>query len=526
MNFFYKFFIVLFFSQIFFWNICAEYSENNWEIFFNWEKIEKIDEKSFKILDEKFAIDKNSAFFLWKKIEESEPFSFKIFWWDYSHDFRNIFFENKKIWKFSKTDFEARKIFYLWNFYFINWDDVFLFWEKVLWDGQSFEIILEDWKFSWYTKDKNFVYINSQKIIWANPKYFSSKLKNFTDDKNWKYFWYSVDNKKIFYFWEEIFKNFFYKNNLKNWDYLEILESNSDVKIFKILEKIFYNWEKISDDWKNFKILEKNYFSDSKNLFYKNKKIIKNFEIKKLKFLDFLSFWYLKTDFWIFFKWKKISEDVKNFKVLENFYAKDSKNIFLNWEKILWKDLKNFLNKNKKINYFFDDVSKNDDFFEAINFVKNKNIMTGYFTEKWNIFKKDEKINRAEFIKTLISTKFSEERINLCPVNSIYFLDLPFWIWYEKFVCTAKKENLINWYSNWTFWWSKFINLAEALKILSKTYKLKTSEFKTNLWYLEYFIFAKRNGLLDWLENVKVWDLLSRWEVARLIFNFENIRNK
>lgn len=528
---FYKFFAILFFLQIFFiniflnsWKIFAKYSQNNWEIFFDDEKISWIrgwvDEKSFKIIinpdleinieNSKFAIDKNSAFYLWEKIKDSEPFSFEIFWWNYSHDFRNIYFENKKIAKFSKKNFLDGKIFYLWNFYFINWDDVFLFWEKVLWDWNSFEILGD-----WYTKDKNYVYLNSQKIIWANPEFF--KILNF---------WYSKDDRKIFYFWEEVFENFFYKNDLRNLDDLKILNE----KYFQIWEKIFFEWEKISNDWKNFEILERNYSCDKNNLYFKNKLILAN-----KKNLEFLPFWYLKTDFWIFFEWEKISLDTENFEILENFYAKDSENIFFNWEKVLWEDLKIFLNKNEKINYFFNDISENDKFFEAINFVKNKNIMTWYFSEEWNLFKKDEKINRAEFIKTIISAKFSEDRINLCPVDSIYFWDLPFWIWYEKFVCVAKKENLINWYliwkldSNWEwnfdFWWWKLINLAESLKILSKTYKFETAElkleFKTDLWYLEYFIFAKRNNLLEWLEDVKVWDFLSRGEVARLIYNFE-----
>jgi hypothetical protein len=493
---------LIFFNQ----NVYAEYSQLNWEYFFNDEQISSVknwaDNKSFKIIDEKYWIDKNSAFYLWEKIEDSEPFSFKVFWWNYSYDFRNIYFEDKKNSRFSKNDFEKWKVFYLWNFYFINWDDVFLFWEKVLWDWESFEIIWD-----WYSKDKNFVYLNSQKITWAEPEFF--KIMNF---------WFSKDDKKIFYYWDEIYKNFIYKNNLKNLDNIEILNE----KIFKIWEKIFFEWEKISDDWKNFLILEGEYFKDLNNLFYKNKRIIENYRIKHL---DFLPFWYLKTDFWIFFEWEKISLDVKNFEVLENFYAKDSKNIFFNWKKILWEELKIFLNKNKKINYFFNDVLEDDKFFEAINFVKNQNIMTWYFSDEWNIFNKNKKINRAEFVKTMISTKFSEERIDLCPIDSVYFWDLPFWIWYEKFACVAKKENLINWYSiwNWDFdfrWW-KFINLAEVLKILSKTYKFETSEFKTDLWYLEYFIFAKRNDLLDWLGYLKVWDFLNRGEAARLIFNFE-----
>jgi len=555
---FYFLFLIFFFSQ----DIFADYFVNDWEIFFNSEKISNVDEKSFKILDSDFAIDKNFAFYKWKKISGSEPFSFEILWWKYSKDFRKIYFENEKISDFSKNS----EVKYLWNFYLKNLDNIFLLWEKIFWDGESFEILWD-----WYTKDKNSVFLYNEKIIWANPQNFQ-----ILD------FWYSTDWKKFFFNWEEKFKWFSYKFSTKNIKFLS-------EKIFKTEDWVFFEWEKISNNGENFFLIDENFSSDWKNIFFEWKKLekilgdfsftdsrlcandtassgqddfIKNnfyfsngkylyfkdkFLSENLKNLEFLKFWYVKTSDWIFFeweknssdvknfeilenwyskdskniffKWKKISEDLKNFEIIDEFYARDLKNIFYFWEKIFWEDLEIFLENHQKISPFFQDISQDDKFFEAINFVKNQKIMTWY---DWNIFKKEQKINRAEFVKTLISAKFSEDRINLCPTNSIYFLDLPFWIWYEKFVCVAKKNLILNWYSDWNFWWWNLINLAEVLKILSKTYKLETSEFKSDLWYLEYFIFAKRNWLLENLEYLKVWDFLTRGEVAQVIFNFEN----
>lgn len=533
-------------------NIFAQYFIEDWSIFFNSEKIFSADEKSFKIIDTKFATDKNSAFYLWQEILDSEPFSFEVLWWNYSKDFKNIYFEWEKISDFSKN----YEVEYLWKFFLKNWEQIFLLWEKIIWDWESFEILWD-----WYTKDKNFVYLHNQEIIWAKPENFE-----ILD------FWYSKDSEKIFFYWEEIFNNFYYKFSLKNINFLS-------EKIFSTESWIFYNWEKISNNSENFFIIDENFSSDWINIFFEWEKLEKifwnfsesNFEksefIKNdfyfsnwkylyfkdellssnLQNLEFLKFWYVKTLDWIFydwekissdfenfqilenwyskdsenifFGWNKISEDVENFEILDDFYAKDLRDIFLNWEKIFWEDLEIFLENNEKIEPFFQDVLENNKFFEAITFVKNQKIMTWY---DWNIFKINQKINRAEFVKTLISAKFSEEKINICPTNSVYFLDLPFWIWYEKYVCVAKKNLILNWYSDWNFWWWNLINLAEVLKVLSKTYKLETSEFKSDLWYLEYYIFAKRNNLLDWLENLKVWDFLTRWEVAQIVYNFEN----
>ena len=56
----------------------------------------------------------------------------------------------------------------------------------------------------------------------------------------------------------------------------------------------------------------------------------------------------------------------------------------------------------------FNDVPETDRFYKAIDFVKDNNIVSGY---EDGSFKPDNPINRAELLKIIIESKFSDDII-------------------------------------------------------------------------------------------------------------------
>lgn len=126
----------------------------------------------------------------------------------------------------------------------------------------------------------------------------------------------------------------------------------------------------------------------------------------------------------------------------------------------------------------FTDVQESNNFFDAINYLKENKIVQGY---KDGSYQPEKKINRGEFTKIIIAAYFDETEIKNCDVNQLKFSDLPKDQWFSPYICTAFENKIIKGFSDNTFRHSAEINYGEAAKIISVTEALfNKKEFPKN----------------------------------------------
>jgi len=159
----------------------------------------------------------------------------------------------------------------------------------------------------------------------------------------------------------------------------------------------------------------------------------------------------------------------------------------------------------------FTDVLLDEDFFTAIRFMKDEEIVNGYADGS---FKPKNKINRAEFIQILIMARFADE---LIPVSKSCFSDFEKGAWFAPAVCLAKEKGIIRGYDDGTFCPDGELNLAEAVTILVKTFgfvvRLTTENEE---WYVPFFERAEKIKIYP-SQFGKPNDLLVRGQMSELV---------
>jgi len=145
-------------------------------------------------------------------------------------------------------------------------------------------------------------------------------------------------------------------------------------------------------------------------------------------------------------------------------------------------------------------------------------------------FYPDTKINRAEFVKMIMETfwLWSTESVK----SSFY--DIPSGIWYEKYIVKAETLWIIEWYPNWSFWPSRYINRAEAVKIVLRaakvsvenTWKKSFTDVESDKWYAKYIEKAKSIWIIHWYLDWSFWpaDKLTRWQIAKIVFRMFEVK--
>lgn len=160
----------------------------------------------------------------------------------------------------------------------------------------------------------------------------------------------------------------------------------------------------------------------------------------------------------------------------------------------------------------------------AIESILEQGIVKGYEDQT---FRPDNSINRAEFLKILIESRFPVESQTRDSINPFCFEDLKESIeWYSGYVCLAKDKKIINGYPDQTFRPSEFINRAEAAKILYQVYFESVAEV-SDPWYQIYLdLLEEKNLFLPPLqENLEM--PLTRGEMAFLVDQLnQHLNNK
>ncbi|MBN2306448.1 S-layer homology domain-containing protein, partial [Candidatus Peregrinibacteria bacterium] len=174
------------------------------------------------------------------------------------------------------------------------------------------------------------------------------------------------------------------------------------------------------------------------------------------------------------------------------------------------------------IAYAFYDVLESDRYYKAINLVRNEGIVSGYPDGS---FKPERKINRAEMLKIIIESKFSESEIEQCLANEMqpdwtytFLTDVPRHEWFAKYVCIAKINDIIQGYPDGTFKPANNINFVEALKITAKAYGIPFSE--EGVWYEDLIKKVNERGNLIPLTINEFGQEITRGEMADMIGRF------
>lgn len=128
----------------------------------------------------------------------------------------------------------------------------------------------------------------------------------------------------------------------------------------------------------------------------------------------------------------------------------------------------------------FSDVSISDPHQTAIGYMQETGIISGYPD---GTFRPDQTINRAEFTKIVTGMLYTKNTIDSC--STAHFSDSTQGAWYEPYVCTAQKEQLVNGYPDGSFRPDASINFAEAAKILVRGLHLPHVS-DNGPWYQEY----------------------------------------
>ncbi len=177
----------------------------------------------------------------------------------------------------------------------------------------------------------------------------------------------------------------------------------------------------------------------------------------------------------------------------------------------------------------FTDIPKNNPHYEAIEFLRENNIVKGYPD---GTFKPDRRISRAEFVKLIVNPFILDtERINECLRSipeteaTVYFPDVPKNAWFAVEVCFAKTKRIIDGYPDGKFRPGGYISFVETAKILSNIFSLEiANEEQGEFWYRPY---AQRVTELHAVPvSITRFDqMLTRGEMAEMLFRLKMKNN-
>lgn len=164
----------------------------------------------------------------------------------------------------------------------------------------------------------------------------------------------------------------------------------------------------------------------------------------------------------------------------------------------------------------FSDVDEGHENYNAIIYVQSAGIVEGYSD---GMYRPDSTINRAEFTKIIIESRFSDEAIESCLGNStLSFSDVVVSEWYAKYVCVAFEEGIVSGYPDGTYGSAKYISIVEAAKIIVNAYDIETEV--DDIWYKPYMVAMGDRGALP-TSITEFEQEITRGEMAEMIYRLE-----
>ena len=170
-------------------------------------------------------------------------------------------------------------------------------------------------------------------------------------------------------------------------------------------------------------------------------------------------------------------------------------------------------------NLMFDDVSKDNPYFDSIYFSYNTGFIEGYEVKdsKQREFKPEKNINRAEFLKLVLegTGKANKQSYEKC------FPDVPSDIWFSTYVCQAKESGIIKGYPDGNFKPDQTINEVEAVKILAEAMDWSVKEGTGEDWYKPYMNIASERKISPKADDFGA--LMTRGDIAELVFRNKQV---
>lgn len=168
----------------------------------------------------------------------------------------------------------------------------------------------------------------------------------------------------------------------------------------------------------------------------------------------------------------------------------------------------------------FPDISSHT-YREAVEYVQSEAIVQGYPD---GTYKPDNPINRAEFTKILIEAILGSTPAE---TSGTCFPDVEHLIWFEKYVCYAKSQNIIKGYPDGNFGPDNNINFAEAAKIIVKTFAIDHNEESNDMyWFTTYFEALEAQSAIPG-SITQSTHAVTRAEMAELIWRIrENLTDR
>jgi flagellar hook assembly protein FlgD len=178
----------------------------------------------------------------------------------------------------------------------------------------------------------------------------------------------------------------------------------------------------------------------------------------------------------------------------------------------------------------YDDVSEDDPYCEAIEYVSDRGIFDGYPDGN---FRPHQAINRAETTKVIL-VGFDY------PLHSPDGTNAGFWdvvkeAWYMTYLRTAVDMNIIQGYPDKSFQPARTVNRVELLKIFLESAQVSLPYCSTapysdtpiqadTAWYMDYVCYSKTYDLVDPDYNYRFNPAkpMTRGDVALLFYNFAN----
>lgn len=298
-------------------------------------EVTEIDLKSFKIIDDIYAKDKNSAFYKGKRINFSNSESFEVI-------NENLSFDDKRIYYLGEdgiiVDLDIPTLKIINDYYIQDKDKYYGLYENKINGNQidalkvSEKRLVQLLKISeeprkitgkYFFSDKN-IYYEGKKIENVDLPSFKIMEYELSRDKNNIYF----KGQKIKKLSGEDFINID-KNYFKSGNELYLIIDDNDEPLPKRMYNQLVKVENIN--FESLKILNKDFFEDKGGIFYKGN-LIKDADRDTFKILEKM---YSKDRDNIYVYDKKIEgADIETFEILNDYFSRDKNNVYYKNEKL------------------------------------------------------------------------------------------------------------------------------------------------------------------------------------------------
>ncbi len=181
----------------------------------------------------------------------------------------------------------------------------------------------------------------------------------------------------------------------------------------------------------------------------------------------------------------------------------------------------------------FADVDDKFPHFNAIEYVKEKEIVEGYKQKEGQpLFKPNQPIIRAEALKMILESA----EVPIDDVKAIAkYSDVDVKQWFYPYVMKASEIEVVKGYTDGTFKPAQDLALVEALKILLEAHEIDTKSFAgetpafkdvpKDAWYAQYVNYAQsKNIVIGRLDgNLEPMRKITRGQLAEIIYRLHSV---